>query len=104
ARSADLVKRPRGNNFVNSWCVDPNTARQETICSPLLSSAANEANTAAIPDENANPASAPSIAHTLLINSVVFGFEYREYTFPASSSAKIARPCSALSKIKLEVK
>src|SRR5690606_3628173 len=94
----------RGSSFVNSWCVDPNIARQETIWSPLFSSAANEANTAAIPDEKANPASAPSIAHTLLINSEVFGLEYREYTLPVSSSAKIARPCSALSKIKLEVK
>src|SRR5690606_31011677 len=91
-------------SWVNRLCVAPKIFFAEMIWSPLSKSAEKVENTAAIPEANANPLSAPSILQTLSINSVVFGLEYLEYTLRSFSSAKEARISSASSNPKLEVR
>ncbi len=67
-----------GKICVSSVCVEPKTERQDTTWSPESKRAAKVEKTAAIPEANAKPSSAPSILQTFSIHSEVFGFAYRE--------------------------
>ena len=62
---------------VNIWCVLPNSARDASTWSPDDTRAAMAVKTADIPDAVAMPSSPPSSRHSLLMNSSVFGLEYR---------------------------
>ena len=64
--------------WVRIWWVEPKTAREARMWSPLRNKAAILAKTAAMPEEVATPSAAPSRAQTLATSSSVFGLLYRE--------------------------
>ena len=68
-----VVTPHRGNTLVNSWCVEPNRARDATMWSPLRTRAAIAVNPADIPEAVTIPSSAPSSWHSLATSSSVLG-------------------------------
>src|ERR1044071_1176141 len=85
-------------------CVEPKIERHERISSPVLSNAAKVINSAAMPVDAAQPASAPSSRFIFSISSSTLGLVKRLYILPGRSSAKSARISSASSNIKLDVR